>query len=100
MSCCKKTAFIFRKVTFTGRSRRCGHNCKTNSRPYSSHQKTSIANRPVILVDDVLRDTDELTASIQTVKKQKPANIVIAAAVVTSRAVHLLAEEEFRLFTC
>jgi putative phosphoribosyl transferase len=63
---------------------------------YSSHNKTNLQGRTVILVDDVLRETEELTACLNTVKRQNPRNIVIAAPVATSRAAHLLTEEQIR----
>ena len=65
---------------------------------YSNHTQPSLENRTVILVDDVLRETEELTACIQSIRKQNPKNIIVAAPVATSRAAHLLAEEEFRFF--
>lgn len=63
---------------------------------YSSHNKTSLQDRPVIIVDDVLRETEELTACLNTVQKQNPRNIIIAAPVATSGAAQLLAEEQYR----
>jgi putative phosphoribosyl transferase len=62
---------------------------------YSSHNKTNLRGRTVIIVDDVLRETEELTACLNSVRKQNPANIVVAAPVATSRASHLLTEEQY-----
>jgi putative phosphoribosyl transferase len=61
--------------------------------------KKSIKNKTVILVDDVLRETDELMACLQTIGKEEPQKIVIASAVASIKAAHFVMEEGYDFHT-
>jgi putative phosphoribosyl transferase len=63
---------------------------------YSDKEKKPLTDKTVIIVDDVLRETEELTACLLSVRKQNPKNIIIAAPVGTIKAANLLAEEEYQ----
>lgn len=63
---------------------------------YADKPRAELTNKTVIIVDDVLRETEELTACLKSIKKQNPKNIVVAAPVATSKAAHLLAEDEYK----
>lgn len=66
-------------------------------RYYGNEGTKNLSGKTVIIVDDVLRETDELEACIRTVLKQEPEQIIIAAAVVSGRAVYSLAESGHRV---
>jgi putative phosphoribosyl transferase len=64
---------------------------------YSQRKKPVLTARPVILVDDVLRDQDELAACIEAVKKENPSEIIIAVPVATSKLAHLMFDNSYRV---
>jgi predicted phosphoribosyltransferase len=64
-------------------------------RYYGNKSKKSITGKTVILVDDVLRDIEELTACLHTIEKQEPAGVIVAAAVSSARVAHYLAEANY-----
>lgn len=64
-------------------------------RYYGSKSKKSLRGKTVILIDDVLRDIDELQASLQTIRKEEPAKIILAAPVASIKVVYYLAEENY-----
>jgi predicted phosphoribosyltransferase len=65
---------------------------------YEGNGQTSLSGKTVIVVDDVLRQTDELNACLQSIRKQGPAEIIIAVAVTTTKAAHLIHDNEHRLY--
>jgi putative phosphoribosyl transferase len=71
-------------------------------RYYENATQRSLKDKKIILIDDVIRETDEISACIQTIRKQDPEKIVIASAVANVKAVEFLLEEEIEfhyLFT-
>ena len=60
---------------------------------YSERDHPDLKDKNVILVDDVLRDPGQLQASLQSLKKQQPARIIVAAPVATSGSVGSLLDE-------
>jgi putative phosphoribosyl transferase len=72
------------------------------NRYFPNKSQRQMENKTVILVDDVLRETDELEACLQNIFKHNPSKVVVAAAVASAKATHFLVHEgiEFHyLFT-
>lgn len=63
---------------------------------YGSRTRKNIKGKTVFLVDDVLRDPDELTACLATLEKQQPDRVIVAAPVISSRVMRYLEEEDIR----
>jgi putative phosphoribosyl transferase len=71
-------------------------------RYYGNKNRKSLSNRSVILVDDVLRDVDELTACLHLIERQSPEKIIVAAPIVSIKVLNYLSEEDIdccHLFT-
>jgi predicted phosphoribosyltransferase len=83
--------YIFRQIAVIQRSLRSDFN-----NYYADKELHPLNDKKVIIVDDVLRETEELTACLRSVKRQNPKDIVVATPVVTSKAAHLLAEDEYK----
>jgi len=64
-------------------------------RYYSERERTDLAGKNIILVDDVIRDPGQLNASLQSLKKHKPGKIIVAAPVTTSRSASILDDYTF-----
>lgn len=69
---------------------------KEESRQYYGQKaRRSAAGKTVVLIDDVLRDLDELGACLHTVARQSPEKIIIAAPVMSMKVINFLAEEHY-----
>jgi predicted phosphoribosyltransferase len=53
----------------------------------------SLGGRTVILVDDVIQSGDNITACLQSIKRQKPEKMILATAVATPEVLELLSGE-------
>lgn len=67
-------------------------------RYYGDKTRNSLEGKTVILTDDVLRDLDELTSCLATLKKEQPSRVVIAAAVISVRIIQFLEQHGFECF--
>jgi putative phosphoribosyl transferase len=64
---------------------------------YGNRDRKSVKGKTVILVDDVLRDIDELTASLNAVGRNDPYQIVVGAPVASLRVINYLEEQNIAL---
>jgi putative phosphoribosyl transferase len=62
-------------------------------RYYENATQKSIRDKTVIIVDDVIREIDEVSACLHTIRKQEPEKIVVACAVANVKAVNFLIDE-------
>ncbi len=53
-------------------------------------QRADVRSRPVILVDDVLIFSDTMMACLRSLRKQNPLKIVVAVAVASAEAAHMV----------
>jgi predicted phosphoribosyltransferase len=61
---------------------------------YGNRTRKSLREKTVLLVDDVLRDTDELSACLHVIERQEPSKIIVTAAIASLRVINFLEEED------
>lgn len=64
-----------------------------NSQYYGERSPSSFSDKTVILVDDSLRWSDAIAACVRGIRKQGPAEIVVATPVVTADAARVISAE-------
>jgi putative phosphoribosyl transferase len=72
------------------------------NRYYGDRSQKSVKGKTVLLVDDVMRDEDDLIACLHTIERQKPDRLIVAAAVASIKIVNYLEDHQYEfhyLFT-
>jgi len=70
------------------------HVIRMQNRNYDKErQQVSLADRTVIIVDDMLKTGDTMLACLKSIKKQNPARIIVAVPNVTPEATRTIANE-------
>jgi putative phosphoribosyl transferase len=72
------------------------------NRYYGDKTQKSVRGKTVLLVDDVMRDEDDLIACLHTIEKQSPERVIVAAAVASIKIVNYLEDHQYEfhyLFT-
>jgi putative phosphoribosyl transferase len=83
-------SYVLNQITFLQRSLQ-----EQFRHYYGNRTRKSLKGRTIVLVDDVLRDLDELTACLHTIEKQDPEKIIVASAVANIKIINYLSDEDY-----
>lgn len=64
---------------------------------YPEAEKNSLDKKTVILVDDVLRDREEISVCLRSIEKQNVDEVILAVPVVTDKKTHNYLSENYKL---